>query len=152
MKTYLLQFITLALILLGLSCSSKVDSPENQVKTVLMNIEEAAENRNISQLMQHIDETYSDHHGHDKQAISRFIRFYFISNQNINIFTQLRDITVDGGIATVELSAAMAARGVDLQQASQRLNADLHRFSIVLGKQSNNTDWLVQSVSWQRGW
>ena len=85
-----------------------------------------------------------------KQDLKRIVQMHFVRNQQINLFTRIKSIDISDGLASVELSAAMAARGVDLSQDANRLRADTHRFAVLLSEQDG--DWMVSSVSWQRGW
>lgn len=134
------------------ACGSDPLAPEQQVRNTLDAMQEAAEARSLSDFMTHISDDYSDHQGNDKAAIRRIVQLLFLRNQSINIFTRIQSLDINNDFAAVELSAAMAARGVDLTQESNRLKADTHRFSVVLQQTSGDADWLVQSVSWKRGW
>ena len=139
-------------LLLGLyGCSGEQAlSPEDQVTQVLSQIEEGVEARSMSAVMDHVSADYRDHQGMLKQDLKRIVQMHFVRNQQINLFTRIKSIDISDGLASVELSAAMAARGVDLSQDANRLRADTHRFAVLLSEQDG--DWMVSSVSWQRGW
>ena len=147
-KLCILLLLTSSLIS---ACSDDPSSPEQQVRNTLDLMQQAAQERSMSDFMDHIADNYSDHRGNDKAAIRRIMQFLFLRNQSINIFTLIHSIDIQNNIAAVELSAAMAARGVDLTQENNRLKADTHRFSAVL-EQSNSSEWQIKSVSWKRGW
>jgi len=138
------------ILLLGGCGNSDQSSPEQQVKTVLSAIEEGIEARSRSQVMEHISDDYQDHQGQDKKSVARLLQLQIMRNQQINIFTVIKDIQINEGIASVELSAAMASREVDLAVEANRLRADTHRFSLVLVDEQGY--WRVQSASWQSGW
>lgn len=148
-KTILASLLAFG-ILLG-SCSNDPSSPEQQVKDTLKAMQDAAEQRSMSDFLQHVADGYSDHRGNDKEAIKRILQILFLRNQSINIFTLIQSIDIQDGIAAVEISAAMAARDVDLSQETNRLKADTHHFSVVL-THIGDAKWHVQSVSWKRGW
>lgn len=151
MKRASINVILLLLTCLLLNgCADDEGTPEQQVRKTLDAIELASEERSMSDLMDFVAEDYSDHQGNDKNAIRRVMQLLFLRNQSINIFSLVRSIDITNDVAAVELSAAMAARGVDLSLETNRLKADTHRFSILL-KQTEG-DWLIQSVSWQQGW
>lgn len=114
-------------------------------------IELAAEARSLKDFMHHISDDYADHQGNDLQAIRRLVQLQYIRNQNIHIFTSISSLDVQDDVATVELSAAMAAREADLLDESTRLKANTYRFSIVL-RLAEREAWMVESVSWKRGW
>ncbi len=139
------------LIVLVSGCSSDPDlSPEQQVRDTLAAIETGVEARSLSAIMEHVSENYQDHRGQTKKDVTRLMQLQIIRNQNINIFTRIKSIEINNGVASVELSSAMASRAVDLSIESNRLKADTAKFSLVLTKEGNH--WRVQSSSWQRGW
>jgi len=147
---HLLVATALLCLLISGCGSSDSRSPEQQVRDTLTAIEEAAEARSMEGMLEHINEEYSDHLGQTIRDIKRLIQLQFIRNQSINIFTSIRSLEIYDGIAAVELSAAMSSRSFDLSQESNRLRADTHHFSIVLSLDDDK--WLVDSVSWERGW
>ncbi|MFT5574146.1 MAG: hypothetical protein ACI9FR_003083 [Cryomorphaceae bacterium] len=153
MKAHLSLNITLcaALLLVLYGCSGGQElSPEDQVKQVLSQIEQGVEARSMSAVMDHISADYRDHQGMTKEDLTRMVQMYFVRNQQINLFTRIRSIDISDGLASIELSAAMAAHGVNLSQDANRIRADTHKFSVLLSDQ--NGTWVVSSVSWQRGW
>lgn len=146
-----LSTISVFLVLLISACSNQsILSPEEQIEKVLANIEENVEARSISGVLEHVSETYKDHRGQSKKDIAKVLQLHFIRNQQINIFTLIRSIEVENDLASVELSAAMASQGIDLNVEANRLRADTHRFSMVLS--NTGQVWRLESVSWQRGW
>jgi len=145
------QLFTIILIsLLLAACADDPTSPEQQVLNTLAAMETAAQERSMSDFMSHISDNYSDHQGNDKDAIKRILQVLFLRNQNINVFTLIRSVDIQNGLAAVEISAAMASRDVDLNQEANRLKADTQRFSLALSIEGDS--WLVQSVSWRSGW
>ena len=142
--------VTLSLMVLG-ACSDDPLSPEQQVRDTLSGMQEAAQARSMSDFMQHVADDYSDHKGNNKETIERLMQLLFVRNQSINIFTLIQSIEVQNEIAAVEISTAMASRGIDLSQETNRLKADTYHFSVVL-REAGEGEWLVQSVSWKNGW
>jgi len=110
------------------ACSDDPTSPKQQIRNSLKAMEIAAQERSTSDFM------------------------VFLRNQKINIFTVVKSIEIQGKVAQVEISAAMASRDVDLSQKINRLKADAQRFSITLIPNKNNATWLIQSANWQQGW
>lgn len=148
-NSLLIIFFVTALV----ACSDTVrKSPEERVKQTLDEIELAAEARSLSAFMQHINDDYRDHQGNNKDAIRRIIQLQFIRNQNIHILSSIQSLSIQDDIATVELSAVMAASETDLNSNNNTLKADSHRFSIVLRSPDQQQTWLLDSVSWKRSW
>jgi len=147
MKNSILLLLTILITGCG---SSEPNSPEQQIRSVLTSIEEGVENRSLSQVTALIDDDYRDHKGQTKKEIKRYIQLQILRNQNISILTRVSSIEIEGTSASVELSVATAARGVDLNIEKNRLKADSHKASIVLIE--TNGEWKVTSSSWKRGW
>ena len=132
------------------ACGGDPSTPEQRVRATLDAIEVGAEARSLSGVLDHVSERYTDHEGNVKKDIARIVQLEFIRSQSINIFTHIQSLEINGDTALVELGAAMAAREIDLSQEANRLHANTHHFSIVLHQQDK--EWLVESVSWRRGW
>ena len=145
--------ISLLLVISLSACSnSDLSTPEDRVRTVLQAIELAAEERSLSSLMDNISDGYSDHRGHSKDDIRRLVQLHYIRNQNIHILSTIQSLNIEGNTATVELSTIMAATEEGVLNNNKRLRANSHNFSIVLIEDVSEQIWLVESVSWQRGW
>jgi hypothetical protein len=141
-----------AIALLSACGDSTPESPEARVKHTLELMEQAAEKRSLSDFMQHVSDSYKDHQGNTKADIRRLIQLQYLQHQNIYIFTSVQSLDVSENLATVEVSAAMAANEPQVESQQARLRADTHRFSIVLRSPDEQQTWLVDSVSWERGW
>lgn len=148
----LLTRLTLTFLLLTACAETENLSPEQAVKNTLRAVERAAEERSLSGVMEHISPDYKDHQGNDVDAIRRLVQFQFIRNQSIHIYSDIQELSVENELASVEVNAAMASRATDLEILEGGMRADTTRFSVVLRKQTNDQTWLIESVSWRRGW
>lgn len=148
-----LSVLVLLLVTALTACSSDPSDPETQIRAVLEQMEVAAEARSRRDISAHISADYLDNESRTKKSVEDTLRLYLLANQSINLFTRIHSIEVQpNNRARVELSVAMAARGVDLTQESNRLKADLHRFSVLLEDESGDGEWKVIAADWQRGW
>lgn len=148
-----LRIISYVGLLALFSCNSaEPGSPESRLRDTLQSLEEAAEARSLSKFLVHISDDYQDHQGNDKDQIKKIMQLQYIRNQNIHILYKVTDLVIEGDVASVELSAAMAGNEVDLQGDLSNIRADTHQFSIALISPDQQQTWLVESVSWQRGW
>lgn len=133
------------------ACGGEPSSPEAQIKAVITQMEQAAEQRKRRDLSEHVSDSYRDEYG-DKNALNNIFRAYLLRNQSINIFTVIHSMqAVSAQQYHVELSAFMAAKGVDVESAAGRLKADSHRFSVTFVDESaGEGDWKVRSAVWKR--
>lgn len=143
--------LLLVLILGLLACSSDPESPEAQIRAVFEKIELAAEASDRRGISEHISERYQDDHGMDKADANNVLRAYLLRNKNINIFLSFHSFApISPQEYIVDLSAAMAAKGVNLENESERLKADVHRFTVTLVDESaGNGEWKVTRLERQ---
>jgi hypothetical protein len=140
--------LVLTLCLLG-ACSSEPDSPEAQVRALLKHGEAAAEKKEGGVLRQLISEKYSDSEGQDKKAIEAILRYYFLRNESIHLFTRVQSITFPKPArALAVVLVAMAGQPISGTQEFERLHADLHRFEITLAREGE--EWKVIRAEWRR--
>lgn len=149
-KKRLNSLLLLALLFSLFACNNEPPSPEDALREVISDMELAAEDRSLSDFMQHVSESYSDHKGNDRKAIANYVRFNFIRNQSINIFSQIKSLEIIENNASVEISVAMGSKTDNLNSETTRLRAKTLQFSVLF--QLNDNKWMVKSVSWQDGW
>ncbi|HYA37291.1 MAG TPA: hypothetical protein VEI74_03345 [Candidatus Methylomirabilis sp.] len=135
--------------LLPVSCSSAKDTPEAQVRALIARAETAAEQKDLAALRSMISDKYADSEGQDKKAIEAVLRFYFLRNQSIHLFTRIQAITFpEPSRARAVALVAMAGRPIKGEQELERLHADLNRFVVTLARE--NTEWRVVTAEWRR--
>lgn len=153
MKRFCFQRWPLVILLLSVAsftgaCSSG-DSPEARVRALLAQGEAAAEKKESGVLRQLISEKYSDSQGQDKKAVEAILRYYFLRNQSIHLFTRIRQINFpQPDLALADVMVAMAGQPISDAEELERLRADLHRFEITLARE--NGEWKVTRAEWRR--
>lgn len=142
--------IALLILLLG-ACSAEVDSPEARLQRLIQQAETASEEQNIAILRDMVSANYSDERGHDKRSVETLVRYYFLQNRSIHLFTKIADLSISdsghNGHATVY--AAMAARPIESADALDGIRADLHRFELDFVEESGE-GWLLIRAHWRR--
>jgi hypothetical protein len=138
-----------AILSLVISCSSQPDTPEAQVRALLKRGEAAAEKKEGKVLRELISEKYSDSEGQDKKAVEAILRYYFLRNESIHLFTRVQSIAFpEPSRAQAVVLVAMAGRPIPDAQQLERMHADLHRFDITLVREGK--DWKVIRAEWRR--
>lgn len=131
------------------SCSPARDSPEAQVRALFARAETAAEQKDLGALRPMISDQYADAEGQDKKAIEAVLRFYFLRNQSIHLFTRIQSIEFpQPSRATAVVLVAMAGQPIKTGQELERLHADLNRFEITLTREDR--EWKVIGAEWRR--
>lgn len=122
------------------ACGDK-DSPEQQVRGVIEQMEQAAENRDVGDLKAHLSEEYRDGNGMGAEEAARYVRGYFIANQSIHLLTRIEELTFPTeGEARAQVLVGVLGR--DAAASNQwDLAADLHTFKIALRREDD--EWKV---------
>jgi hypothetical protein len=147
-----LQYIATLGALLALAGCGNANSPEQQVREVIGQLEAAVEARDVSALMEHISEDYRDPNGSGPQEASRYARGYFIANQSIHLLTRIETLEFPSdGEARAKVLVGMVGQDADNNAddaGKWDLAADLYQFKIALRREDG--EWQVTFAEWQR--
>lgn len=145
-EALLLVWIMLALAL-G-ACSGDSNSPEAEIRALIVQAQTAAEESNVGGLRALVADDYADRRGYDRKAIENLIRLHVLRNQSIHLFTRMGDIAFpQPDRATVKVAAAMAGRSVASAGELVGIKADLYRFDLELIRRDGK--WQVQRAAWE---
>ncbi|MBM0104378.1 hypothetical protein JM946_06455 [Steroidobacter sp. S1-65] len=143
-NVFALLFMSLGL----LAACGDADSPEQQVRAVIEQMELAAENRDVGDVMEHVSEDYRGADGMGPEEVARYLRGYFIANQSIHLLTRIEDLTFPSeGEARAQVLVGMVGRDAAATRQWD-LAADLHTFRIALRREAG--DWKVTFVQVMR--
>lgn len=134
---------------LSIACSSEPNSPEQEIRDLLSQLETASEGKRIESLRDAVADEYWDERGNDKRAIERILRFYFLRNESIHLLTRIQSLVLSKTErADAVIMVAMAGTPITSVDALPSINVDLHRFDVALEKQGDA--WQVTSAKWRR--
>jgi len=123
-------------------------SPEQQVRDVIGAIEVAAEQRSVSDLMQHVAKNYRDGDGNGHDGAQRYVRGYFVANQSIHLLTRVEEVQfLSSEEARANVLVGMVGREAAASGAWD-LAADLYEFEVALLKEDD--EWKVTYARWNR--
>jgi hypothetical protein len=146
MRTYITALSTL--LLTGLVGCGDSSSPEAQVRATIAAIEEAAEARDIRDVMEHVSDQFRDGYGRDGKELSGYVRGYFIANQSIHLLSRIESIE----FPTQEEARAKVTVGMVGREAADsnawNLAAEIHDFDVTL--MLENGEWKVTHAKWGR--
>lgn len=132
-----LVFLTLAILA---ACGDK-DSPEQQVRAVIEQMERAAEERDVGNLKAHLSEEYRDANGMGAEEATRYARGYFIANQSIHLLTRIEELTFPtDGEARARVLVGMMGRDAAATNEWD-LAGELRTFKIALRREHG--EWKV---------
>lgn len=142
-----LVFLTLATLA---ACGDK-DSPEQQVRSVIEQMEQAAEDRDVGDLKAHLSEDFRDANGRGAEEAARYVRGYFIANQSIHLLTRIEELTFPtAGEARAHVLVGMMGRESAAADPSELgdLAGELRTFKIALRREDG--EWKVTFLELMR--
>ena len=132
-----------------IACSNESDSTDQQIRQFISNAEHQLEQRAISGLKELSSENYRTDHNLDQKGILRLALGYFLSHQNIHLFTHIKEIHLTGPEqAHVKLFAATTGNPVSSMDSLINIRAQLYLFELSLIKEDG--DWQVNQARWRR--
>jgi hypothetical protein len=137
----------LALILVLAQACSDDGSAEDQIRHLIGNAVQAAEDRSVDGLSELMHADFIDQQGNNRKQLSKLLRVYFFRHKNIHLFTRVDSIEMlSDNQASVSLHVAMAGTVISDVDALSSLSARIYRFELQLVKQD---DWLLRHASWE---
>jgi len=122
-------------------------SPDQQVRAVISAAESAAEERNLSALMELVSPRYQDADGGSAVELSRTLRGYFLANQSVHLLARVESVEFPyQDMARVRLTVGTLGRRASAAD-DLRLAADLHEVTLEL--QLERGEWKVTRAEWQ---
>lgn len=146
-----LRNLSLVLALLAglgaISCH-KGETPEQRIRAVIVDAEDAAEKREIARVRGHVSERYLDEDKRDRRTVEGMLRLYLLRNEAIHLFTRIESIIVtQPSRAEAVVYVGMAARPIKSADELRNFNANLYRFEI--GFEEENKEWRVVRANWR---
>ena len=142
---YRIVLVTL-ILLLAQACSDD-DSTEDQIRHLIENAVQAAEDRSLDGLSDLMHSDFIDQRGNNRQQLAKLLRVYFFRHKSIHLFTRIDSIEMlTANQASVSLHVAMAGTVISDVNALSSLSARIYRFELQLIKQD---DWLLRHASWE---
>lgn len=148
MELKLLGWRRLALaVLLGMSLALLVAcdhaTPEQALRAQVQEMQAAATERRIGDLMDSVTEDFAGNGGMDRAAMHNMLRMQVLGNANIGVSTGPMDVDVQGDRATVRFSAMLTGgTGRFLPDSAQA-------YAITSGWRIEDGEWRVYYAQWE---
>jgi hypothetical protein len=132
--------------LLAAGCG-KPEAPEVAVRAVVAAGEEAAEERDLSGLMDLVSPAFADEQGGGREDLKTYLRAYLVSHQSVHVLTRVDGIEFPyRDYARVELTVGTLGREAASATAFD-VAADVH--DVVLELQLEDDEWRVVRAVWE---
>ena len=133
-----------------LACGSDPLSPEEQVRTVIETMEQAAEEGDVSAFKAIVSENYEDPYGHDKRSLAAYVTYHVMRHSHRRFFARVRSVDIrHQDRAEVVVVAAISGRDVSGIEELIGLQADVYKIDLDLDDEGDG-DWRVVWAQWKR--
>ncbi len=145
MRNAVLVFLAVNAIIPFFACTRKTE--DEKIRNVIEAVRKAAEDRNVKDVLAHVDKNYRDPQGNDFQGVRSLLLYYYFHNQKITIVVSNVETTVEGRSAKASFQAIFAGgSGASGGILPEGLSA--YRFDVSFSKDGD--DWKIASAAWER--
>ncbi len=140
--------LPLALIVLLLAAACGAESPESRIRKTVEAAAEASADRDLSGLMEHVDESFADASGNDKAALRGMIGFHLKQHGAVYVWTREQVIAVaDDGTARYRAVVALAGQPINTRINLTDFDADF--LQVDLRFRRDGDAWRVIGAEWK---
>jgi len=134
--------LVLALSLLLVAGCGPRDTPEEQVRAVIAEGEQAAEDRDLGALMELVARDYRDPDGNGREELRNYLRGYLLLHPTVRVSTRIEHIEFPyEDMARVRLQVATMGQGGG-GSAMPGISADLQQVELEIVREDG--DWRVR--------
>jgi hypothetical protein len=135
------QIVLLVLATLSFAACDDADTPEAQVRKSVAAMEQAAEERDVDDLMDWVSPEFRAANGQGSDELRRYIYGFFIANQSIHLLTRINSLEFPApDEARLNVTVGMVSREAESASA-WNLAAEMHEFDVTLRRADD--DWKV---------
>ena len=142
--TILLIFI---IIIIALGCHKQTE--QDKVKKVITDIQAAAQEKDVSKIINNIAKTYNDPQGYNYETIKGLLIGYFLQYPKISAYITNLEISIENKSAKAVFQTVLTSgnkNGSMSDMIPQTLG--VYDFDVLLKKESNG--WKVTSAKWEQ--
>jgi hypothetical protein len=114
-----MKFLPLLFFYAALLACAESGGDEQRVREVLARVEEAAEARDASDVLEHVAPGYADARGNDRAQLQSFLRGYFLANPKVELLVDVERLEMP------VLGLAQARIDVTVLPAGDRVTLDV---------------------------
>ena len=135
---------TIGVVVLTLAaCGGPASAPEEQLRAWVAAGVEAAKDKDRSELVSMVSESYADARGNERSDMENLLRVYVLRQQKIALLTSIERITVYADTAAkIEMTVGMAG----MNDSVLGLSADAYRFELEL--ENDADEWQLIYARW----
>lgn len=149
LKTPVYFFLVWALLA---GCGSKPSTPEAQAEAWVHEVATAADERDLSEILAHIDEAYRDDQRRNKRALADVMKVRLLSRRSLAFVHHISSVEADETSAEVVVLVAGASARIKGEglSALETVRGDVRRFELSLERPDPKSDFKLIKASWRR--
>jgi hypothetical protein len=147
LQTFLILFLLCGVLPLVFSCHK--DTEQDKVKTVITDVQMAAEKKDIKKVIASLSKTYQDPQGFTYDTIKGMLLGYFFRHQKISAYLTNLDVAVNDTAATAKFEALLSG-GAKTESLSTLMPDTLGLYAFEVSFKKESGDWKVTSAKWDR--
>jgi hypothetical protein len=147
MKHFVTICLIFAIAITALGCHKETE--QDKVKKVITDIQTAAEEKDVKEIINNLSKTYNDSHGFNNETIKRLLLGYFFQYPKISVYINNLKISIENTSAKAVFQTALTSgnkTGSVTDVIPQSLG--IYDFDVSLKKESNG--WKVTSAEWEQ--
>lgn len=141
-----LFLIACVAFLLAAAAGCAKDTEQDKVKKVITGIQQAAEEKDVRDILANLSKTYRDPQGNDHDAIKGLLLGYFFRHQAVHVYIPDIAVSVEGDAAKADFQAVLTGNPSSGGPVPESLG--VHVFAVKLKKEG--TEWKVVSATWNQ--
>lgn len=141
------SFAILLSLTLLFPCSCRRETEEDRIRTIVAEVEQAAERKDVRTILNHLARTYRDPQGNDYEGIRGLLGFSFFRHPRVSVFIPAMDVTLSEGAARAQFQAVLTGgeQGGSPGALLPR-NLGVYDFDVSFSKMDG--EWKIVSAGW----
>jgi hypothetical protein len=125
------------------------DTDQDKVKKVVHKVRQAAEDKDIKQVLSLLSKTYKDPQGNTYNDMKDLLLYYFFKHAKISIFITDLEVRVNRPVATAGFQAVLSGRN-KAESAGNILPEALGAYAFNVSLTLESGEWRIVSAKWDR--
>ncbi len=125
------------------------DTEQDKIKKIIVNVQTAAEEKDVKTIINSLSKTYKDPQGYDYDTIKGMLLGYFFRHQKIHVYLTNIEITVQDAVAQAVFQTVLSG-GNKSTSVSDILPEELGMYSFEVSLKKETDEWKVTSAKWER--
>ncbi len=125
------------------------ETEEDKVRKVVIGVQNAAEEKDIKNILNRLVKSYRDPQGNDYDSVKGMLLGYFFRHQKIHVYITSLEVNVQGVSAKAVFQAVLSG-GNKTESVADILPEALGMYAFEVSLIKDDGDWKIISAKWER--